>query len=301
MNWFRQNRFLGTFLAVLGAAILLALVFIWLTKSSLDDARAQYDQQASELGALQRHNPFPSEVNLGKMKTQAQEYGGALTALQETLKGRVLPAAPLAPNEFQAKLNQARAAVTEKARAHKVKLPDNFFLGFDEFAGALPDTAIAPALGQELAQAELLAKILLDAHVEAIVSWRRVPPNERSLGVSTPSPPRKPAAAAKPGAPSLERNVIDLTFTAAPGAMRRVLNQLASAPSQLFVVRTLHILNEKEKGPSREGAAPNAAAPPPTPAPAPGQTPAVAALNFIVGSEHVQTSARVEMLKWGGN
>ncbi|MDQ2659920.1 MAG: Amuc_1100 family pilus-like protein, partial [Verrucomicrobiota bacterium] len=168
-----------------------------------------------------------------------------------------------------------------------------------------PDTAQAPALGQELAQAELLANILLDAHVEAIVSWRRVSPNERSLGVSTPtpSPARKPAATAKPGAPALERNVIDLTFIASPGAMRRVLNQIASAPSQLFVVRTLHILNEKEKGPPREGAAPNVTAPPPAPAPAPapGQTPAVAALNFVVGSEHVQTSARVEMLKWGGN
>ena len=44
----------------------------------------------------------------------------------------------MAPNEFQGTLRQVLAAVTDKARANKVRLPENFFLGFDEFSAALP-------------------------------------------------------------------------------------------------------------------------------------------------------------------
>jgi hypothetical protein len=53
------------------------------------------------------------------------------------------------------------------------------------------------------------------------------------------------------------------------------------------VIRTLHVRNEKEKGPAREGNAAGAPAATPPPANAP--------LNFIVGNEHIQTSARIEM------
>ncbi len=61
---------------------------------------------------------------------------------------------------------------------------------------------------------------------------------------------------------------------------------------QFYVLRALHVLNEKDKGPPREGAAGA------TPAPAtPPGTPA-AALNFIVGNERVQTAARIEMLRF---
>lgn len=301
MNWFRQNRFLGTFLVVFGLATIASALFLWTARSRFDLAQTRFNESANELNRLQRLSPFPTEVNLQKMKAQAQDYGTELAKLQEDLKTHVLPATPMAPNEFQTRLNQARTAFSDKARANKVKLPDNFFLGFEDFAAALPDTAAAPLLGQELAQVELLLTILIDARVDAINSLRRVPLAQGSAAVATPAPivgRKPPAAAAMTNTPLIERNVIEAAFVGSPSALRRVLNQIATTEQQFYVVRTLDVLNENEKGPPREGS--GAAVSPPvvgrgvaTPAPS-----ANSALNFIVGNEHVQASARIEMLRF---
>jgi hypothetical protein len=286
VNWFQQNRFLGSFLAALALGILAALIFIWMAKSSFDETKTNFEQQAVELATLQRHNPFPNEANLRKLKTHTEEYAAALESLKTDLKSRVLPVAAMAPNEFQSRLNQTRAALVEKARANKVKLPDNFFLGFEEFAAALPDTAAAPLLGQELAQVEMLLNLLIDARVDAITSFRRVPLAERSSPIATPMPAASTTF--------IERNVVEFAFAASPGSARRMLNQIATAPQQFYIVRTLHLLNQQEKGPSRV-AVPGGAN---IPAAAASLTPAKAALNFIVGNEHIQATARVEMLRF---
>ena len=80
----------------------------------------------------------------------------------------------MAPNEFQSHLRLAMTAVADKARANKVRLPDKFYLGFDEFAAALPNEAAAPQLGQELAQIEWLLDTLFEARVDALTSFRRI-------------------------------------------------------------------------------------------------------------------------------
>ncbi len=207
MNWFRQNRFLGIFLIVLGVAKIASLYFVFGAKSSFGEAKARFDENAAELNRLQRLAPYPNEANLRKMKTQAEEYAAGLEKLKEELKTRVLPVVPLAPNEFQARLRQAVTTLTEKAQANHVKLPENFFLGFEEFSAALPDTAAAPGLGQQLAQAELLMNILLEARVESVTSFRRVPSTGASLVPARPTPPvaRRPGPSPTPSAPTIER------------------------------------------------------------------------------------------------
>lgn len=314
MNWFQQNRFLGTFLIVFGVATLVALYFFWSARSSFAEAKARFDENATELSRLQRLTPFPNEPNLRKMKAQAEDYAKGLEKLKEELKARVLPAPPMAPNEFQSRLRQAMTALSDKARANRVKLPDNFYLGFDEFAAALPDTAAAPVLGQEIAQVELLLNLLVDARVEAVTSLRRIPATERTgpAPSPTPSPARRgsgPASAAPAAPPLVERATIEVAFLATPGATRRVLNQISTAQQQLYVIRTLHIVNEKDKGPPREAAgavgagvspARAGSVPPATRGNAAGTAaaPPNTALTFIVGNERVQTAARIEMLRF---
>ena len=289
MNWFQQNKFLGTFLVVLGVATLGAVYFLWSAKSGFDEAKTQFDQNATELNRLQRLTPFPSDANLKKMSAQAKDYAAELKKLKEEMATHVLPAVPMKPNEFQARLRQALNSVAERARANKVKLPDQFFLGFDEFAAGLPDEKSAPELGQQLAQAELLVNTMIDARIDGLTSFRRVPVTE----LSPPAPvvgAKAPLANKHATQPLVERAVIDTTFTSSPSAARRVFNQLATINQQLYIMRTLHVLNEKDKGPPREGAGATASATPP---------PANAALNFIVGNEHLQTAMRVEMLRFG--
>jgi hypothetical protein len=291
MNWFRENRWLGTFLIVFGVCTLLALYFLFTAKGAFEEATARFKDAAAERNRLEHLNPFPNEANYRQMKTHLENYRTALNRVKEELKTQVLPATPFAPNEFQSRLRQAMIETAGKARANRVKLPINFRLGFDEFTAALPNTAAAPLLGQELAQIELLMNLLIDARVDAVTALKRPPLPEEKSPTPAATPERKPANPAATGPKMLERGIVDLTFTSSPSVARRVLNQIASATEQFYIIRTLHVRNEQEKGPPREGAEAGAAAAAPKPTPS-------GAIKFIVGNEHIETSARIELVRF---
>jgi len=301
MKWFQQNRALGVLFVVSGVCILLGAALLYWRWSVWSEAKQTFDQDTAERNRLQGLNPFPSDANYRKLQGYLERYNAALDKFKDELKAEVAPEPPLAPNEFQSRLRQATLAVEERARTNNVKLPDRFQLGFDEFARTMPGTAVASLLGQELSQVQMFINILLDAKVDSITSFRRRPlPGERGASPTpTPSPAQRAVAAARPGAtpvPALiQRNVIEITFKAAPGAARKVLNEITSSTGQFFIVRTIYVHNEKDKGPSRE----RTGAPTPVPGPqaSPGQQGA-GALNFIVGNEHIEVSATVEMLRF---
>lgn len=292
MSWFRQNPFLGAFVTIGGIATLAALWFLWSAHASWSEARVRFESDAAELSRLQRLTPFPSAENLRKMKAHAQDYGAAVTKLKEELSRRVLPVVAVQPTEFQSRLRVATAAAAEKARGNKVKLPENFLLGFEEFSSALPDTAAAPGLAQELAQVEMLLNIILEARIDALTSLKRLPPAPAGAATPTSTGARKIAGQPQP----VERSVIETAFVSSPAAMRRVLNAIASAEKQFYLVRLLHVRNEKDKGPPREAATDQSAAAAANSAQA--QKPGAPALNFIVGNEKIETAVRIEMVKF---
>ena len=275
------------------------------TRNKWSDARQAFDKVAAERSRLQRLDPFPNDANYRKFKGYLENYSAALDKFKEELKKEVAPAPPLAPNEFQSRLRQAVVATLNRARTNNVKLPDKFQLGFDEFTTTLPKTAVAPLLGQELSQTQMLINILLDAKVDSVTSLHRAPLPEEGAASRTPVPKPTPAPArkgsptrgqksAKPAEASatpstatlMERNVIDLTFKAAPAAARKVLNEIANSTGQFFIIRTLYVHDETDKGPAREKAG--------EAKPSGTET----ALNFIVGNEHIEVSARIEMLRF---
>jgi len=287
MNWYRENRWLGNFLIAFAVTALLALWFLFRARSGFTEASAQFNEAATERNRLEHLNPFPNEGNFRKTQAALNDYGATLTKLKAELRAQVLPVEPIAPNEFQSRLRRAIVNTTEKARANRVKLPENFHLGFDEFRTTLPTTAAAPLLGQELAQVELLFGILIDARVDAIAAVKRTTPPAEATAAPTP-PPKKPSAPANAAPPVVERAIVDLTFTASPSAIRKVSNQIASAERQFFIVRTLYVRNQQLKGPAREQTAATAGTtPPPT-----------SAIKFIVGNEHVEITARIEIVRF---
>jgi hypothetical protein len=283
MNWFRENRWLGNFLIAFAAAMLLALWFLFYAKGAFADAMMEFNHAASERSRLEHLTPFPNEDNVKKTRLELENYKVRLDATKTELSAQIFPAPPLAPNEFQSHLRRTIVSTTERARTNRVKLPDNFHLGFDEFIATLPDTAAAAAMGQQLGQVELLVNILIDNHVDAITSVRRQAP-------ATENAPATTSGAGKVGTSPMivQRAVVDLAFTASPSALRKALNQIAGSERQFFIVRTLHVRNEQQKGPSREQSAA-------------GETSASenpVALKFIVGNEHVEAAARVELVRF---
>jgi hypothetical protein len=298
MNWFNQNRWLGTFLIVFGIAALAALYFLFSARSSANEALARFQTAVSEKNRLERLDPFPSEANFRKMKQHLENYASTLQKLKTELKARVPDPVPLAPNEFQVHLRQAMLEVAERARNNGVRLPENFALGFDEYTAALPATNAAPLLGQELTGIQSLLNLIIDARVDGITALARRPLPEEHGAAAIPAPsPRGAAPAGNGGATQVvDRGVVDVTFAAAPSSARKVLNQIVSAPQQFYVVRTLHVHDEKDKGPAREQPPAQTGAPAVPPAqPKPSPT---GAINFIVGNEHIETSAQIELVRF---
>jgi hypothetical protein len=303
MKWFQQNRAFGVLLIGFAICALLVGALLYWRRSVWTDARGGFVQVAAERYRLGSLDPFPNDANYRKLQGYLESYSAALDKFKEQLKSEVAPAPPLAPNEFQSRLRQATVATADRARSNNVKLPDRFQLGFDEFARAMPDTAVTPLLGQELSQIQMLVNILLDAKVDSVTALKRYPLSEERGPSATPTPsptPGRRVAVAKSGstpAPTLiERNVVDVSFKAAPAAARKVVNEIAASTGQFFIIRTFYVHNEKDKGPSRERT--SRPTPAQNPQPTAGQPGAAGALNFIVGNEHIEVSATIEMLRF---
>ena len=292
MKWFQQNRALGTLLLVSGICILLAGALLYWRSGIWSDARQTFDQATAERNRLQRLDPFPNDVNYRQLQGHLERYHVALDKFKDQLKSEVAAESPIAPNEFQTRLRQATVATEERARTNNVKLPDRFQLGFDEFDRTMPSTAMATLLGQELSQVQMLINGLLDAKVDGITSFRRRAIAEERGASPTPTP-AKPAGTTPPNL--IARNVVEVYFKAAPGAARKVLNEITNSTGQFFIIRTLYVHNEKDKGPPHERT--GAPTPPPSAQASPGQSPA-GVLTFIVGNEHVEVSATIEMLRF---
>src|SRR5438552_17197920 len=166
MKWCQQNRAFGTFLIGFGICALLAVALLYWRWSAWSDARQAFDQVASERNRLAHLDPFPSDANYRKLQDYVEKYRAALDNFQAALKTEVVPAPPLAPNEFQSRLRLVTIATLDRARTNNVKLPDKFELGFDEFTTTMPAGGkVALLLGQELTQIQKLMNILLDAKV----------------------------------------------------------------------------------------------------------------------------------------
>jgi hypothetical protein len=96
----------------------------------------------------------------------------------------------------------------------------------------------------------------------------------------------------------IEQRTVEFAISASPTAGRRVINQIVAANEQFFIIRAIRVKNQKDKGPPRENAGPTTPIPPPNrTGAAPAATPA-GPLNFIVGNEHIDLSARVELVNF---
>ena len=262
--------------------------------------KVRLEETINELTRLRRSTPFPNEENLRKTRTQTESYRTSLLALEDDLKNRMFAQLPLQPNEFQAQLRLASTAVSERATANKIQLPAKFYLGFDEYATSLPRSEAAPHLGQQLRAIEWIANTIIEARVDALNSLVRTPlPQEKADSSSTA--PKAASGAARPSKTAsakekvVDRTSIDISFLCSPAAARRVCNRIAAAKDQFYIIRTLVVKNQVDNGPKR-GAPETVATLPASTAPrAKGGEPAI---SFIVGTEHIAVSARIEILKF---
>jgi len=126
MNWLRENPFLSGVILVFVVGVGVLGFFISGAATALDESTQAYTAAVQKLHQLQNRVPFPNQANLDKTEELRRQFEAELDALRARLRTMQQPVQEnIAPQQFQDELRQRVNALTAKAQAAKVGLPEN--------------------------------------------------------------------------------------------------------------------------------------------------------------------------------
>ncbi len=295
MKWFKENPFLSALLVItlIGAGAL--GYFLSQAMTQYQEATDGYEQAVKSLHNLQNRSPFPSQANLETAKKAQKEYKDELDTLRGQLLRMQAPLNPsIKPQQFQDDLRQAVNDLASKALAAGVKLPENFYLGFNQYEATPPTDQAAPALARQLTIINRIVTRLVEYKVEAIDDLKRAPlPEESPAPRATPPPTGGKAGAAANNAATalIVRYPFDISFTTDQSKFRIALNSILES-EQFLILRGLNIRNTNPAGPpvtdpsATSSAAPTAAE----------TVEASKNLNVLLGRESLKVALRIEII-----
>jgi hypothetical protein len=289
MNWFKENPILTAILAILLAGAGAMTYFAIDAWAQYDAAVENYTTQLKNVDAIKKKSPYPSEAVFKKHEEYRKQYSESLDAFRVSLSKMEVPLEPITPQEFQDNLRNAVNNIRAKAQEKKVKLPEKFYLGFEDFQSQLPTPEAAPILNREFKTIQKLVNQLVDWKVDSIDLLDRKQPAPQAAPTPPPAQGKKPADAA-PAAPKIGVSYLTLTFTSSLEKCRYALNELPKS-KEFLIVRNLSIENTKPAPPSRN---------PKTEQENPAQPLAgkdsPKTIQVIVGTESVKSSLSIEIL-----
>ena len=290
MNWFKENPFLAGIaaLALVGSAILGYLIVQ--SVSAYSASSDAYSAAVTKLHTLQNRVPFPSDANLKAIQSGLADYSSNIQNLQSQLAKMVFPLdEKITPQQFQDGLRTAVNDIRVKADANGVKLPANFYFGFDQYQTQVPSEKAAPFLNRQFLVIQSLVVRLVDFKVTSIDGVTRVPLPQESATASAGQ--RKPDTE-----PALSSFPFDISFTAEQPKFRVAFNSLLGS-DQFLIVRSLDIHNSVPQAPAKKGADPVASNPLAAGAgTAPGKGPAN--MQVILGREVLKVTLHLEILNF---
>lgn len=298
MNW--RNPFLITYLSVtvVGAALLGYLVYS--SYSHAVDIDTQYNDAVGKLQSLQNRVPFPNKENNAKYVEYTKEYRAEYDKLVARIATMQKPLADITPQGFQDMLRSNVSQVLEAAKENNVTLPDNFYLGFDQYRGALPGDAAAAPLARELAGIRAIVDQLITLKVREIQGIERNQLPEEG-GAVRAAPPRANTPGRPPvgNAPAAGQKVVSasaftIRFVADQGNTRSALNYIANA-DQFYIIRELAIENSAQEGPKKGEEQTQASSSDPS-QPGEAVAPGLEGVAVIVGRETLTVTLKIEMI-----
>lgn len=250
-----ENKFLIGF----GAAMLICVgglgYYAVKEKGRYSEAVSAYNTKSDAYVSLQTAPIYPDQENLEKLKARETEVGEVAKRLEEDLQKLSIPLEEVSPDQFQDILRRSVDGVLAKAKEKNIKLPEQFYLGFNQYQAQPPKSTAAPALLRQLRAIELAVHTLLDHNISVLQSLSRDPVPEEGDAKGSATPPSKrtqanakatPApAAAAPAGLQFAKQAFHLEFVSTQPAFRESLNAISGNQKQLFIVRSLSVANEK--------------------------------------------------------
>lgn len=239
MSWIKDNKFAATTGGVT-LVVTLALLYVGMhARTRYATALENYQNAASEVEGFEAIALYPSrEDRAGKSKA-LNDYRTAITGMQAAFeKYRPKDLKKLSPQDFT---DHAKAASEEVGKAFEeahTKLPEGFFLGFESYTGTLAREDATSLLDYQLGAAKELMLALAKAKPSQLQNLHRLKFAEEDgdKWQADPSDAGRPFP-------------IEITFKGSESCVREFLSAMSKSPNYFYIVRSLRIMNEKQRAP----------------------------------------------------
>lgn len=286
MDWFKNNTFLGALALITAVLTGAAVYFTWGTQENLSLQKDEFLSLTGRLSSLQGGKPFPNQANLDAAKVELEEAQKTLSEISAKVAAQSAPLkSSLSPQQFQDALNAGVAKVSKVAGEKGVTLPDNFYLGFDQYRAQPPSPTAAPQLGQQLESITEAINILLKSNVRSISAVTR-PLLPIEDGGQTEKTNERPEIYLAP---------FDVEFVAEQSNFRQALEAIIRAQPLLFV-RALQVLNSNPKSPLKKDASSSTTLGSRVEAGTPGATEAKDSIPVVFGQEQLAVKIRLSSI-----
>lgn len=290
MNWFKANPFLGGLALLTGLAAAAGLYFASGQYAAFIEQSDAYANQVSSLNSLQSAKPFPTQENLEAAQKEGQRAAEIFSGLASAVAGQSAPRDnALTPQMFQDQLSGAAGSAFAQARAGGIALPEDFYLGFDQYKTQPPSAAAAPALGQQLASIANLVRVVLESRIAEITAINRPPLPEETEAA------REEEKAEGTKLPELLLAPFDLEFVTDQANFRQALNAVAKA-QPMVLIRVVSVANSSPLAPSKENPLENESEP--AEQEAPDRPPPI---PVLFGQENLTVKLRLASVSVGGS
>ncbi|MCX7712522.1 MAG: Amuc_1100 family pilus-like protein [Chthoniobacterales bacterium] len=242
MKFFRDNPFL-IWVGVVFVLVIILLGFL-LSQAVVGFAEEwdNYTAQVAKLHRLQNSSPYPSEENLKAKVASIRVFEQALRNVEEkvhSLMGRIPQ--DITPQNFQDELRVIVSEIEKKAKNAKVQLPEDFYLGMNQYKTVLPTAEAAPQLSRQVRTLKWIIEKLIECGVGKIENLEREQlAVEKEGNTQGENQDRK----------ILRFSPFKIVFTGEYSRVRKAVNELLYCPD-FMILRAISVSNSSQQGPPK--------------------------------------------------
>jgi len=239
MSWIKDNKFAALFG---GVTLVVTLVLFYVGMSARTryaSALENYQNAALEVEGFEAIPLYPDKPNRAGKSKALSDYRTAISGMQGVFdKYRPKSLKNLSPQDFT---DHAKAASEEVGKAFEgthTKLPEGFFLGFESYTGTLAREDATGLLDYQLGATKALMLALAKAAPSQLQNLHRpkFPEEDGEKWQADPNDASRPFP-------------LEITFKGSERSLRELVSAMLKSPDYFYVVRSLRIMNEKQRAP----------------------------------------------------
>lgn len=232
-----------TFLIALGGAtvVLAGALGYWgfTSGKNYSAAKESYDGAVGDIQRLTRGELYPNAANRQAKEKAVGDYATEVGELENAFAPyRVAELPSIGVTEFTDKLLSNRGEVVAEFEKAGTTVPDQFYLGLDEYTAKPVQSGFAAVLNYQLEAFTELFSQLAQSEPDALLNVHR---------------PKLPEESG--GSPDLEGKTyrshpIEITFRGDVPSVRGFLSRIDDPENFYYVVRAMRITNERQEAPN---------------------------------------------------